>query len=48
MRLKLLKIGAHVKVSVRRVFFSMPSGYPDQELFRTVLSNLQRTYRLQS
>jgi Txe/YoeB family toxin of Txe-Axe toxin-antitoxin module len=46
-RLKLLKIGAHVKVSVRRVVFSMASGYPDQDLFRSVLSNLQRTYRLQ-
>jgi hypothetical protein len=47
MRLKLLKIGAHVKVSVRRVVFSMASGYPDQDLFHTALSNLQRTYRLQ-
>lgn len=46
MRLKLLKIGAHVKVSVRRVVFSMASGYPDQDLFHTVLSNLQRTYRM--
>ena len=46
MRLKLLKIGAHVKVSVRRVVFSMASSYPDQDLFRSVLSNLQRTYRL--
>jgi len=44
--LKLLKIGAHVKVSVRRVIFSMASGYPDQELFRIVLGNLQRTYHL--
>src|SRR5271157_449866 len=48
MRLKLLKIGAHVKVSVRRIVFSMASGYPDQDLFRSVLSNLQRTYRLKS
>ena len=45
-RLKLLKIGAHVKVSVRRVVFNMASGYPDQDLFRTVLANLQRTYGL--
>ena len=45
-RLKLLKIGAHVKISVRRVVFSMASGYPDQDLFQSVLSNLQRTYRL--
>ena len=45
-RLKLLKIGAHVKVSVRRIVFSMASGYPDQDLFQSVLLNLQRTYRL--
>ena len=45
-RLKLLKIGAHVTVSVRRVVFSMASGYPDQDLFRSVLDNLQRAYHL--
>jgi hypothetical protein len=46
-RLKLLKIGAHMKVSVRRVVFSMASGYSDQDLFRSVLENLQRAYQLQ-
>jgi hypothetical protein len=46
-RLKLLKIGAHVKLSVRRVTFSMASGYPDQDLFGSVLINLQRAYHLQ-
>jgi hypothetical protein len=45
MRLKLLKTGAHLKVSVRRVVFSM-AGYPDQDLFRSVLLNLRRSYRL--
>ena len=45
-RLKLLKIGAHIRVSVRRVVFSMASGYPDQDLFRSVLDNLQRAYHL--
>ncbi len=45
-RLKLLKIGAHVRVSVRRVVFSMASAYPDQDLFRSVLDNLQRAYHL--
>jgi hypothetical protein len=45
-RLKLLKIGAHVKISVRRVVFSMASGYPEQDLFRSVLDNLQRAYHL--
>jgi hypothetical protein len=46
-RLKLLKIGAKVTLSVRRVSFSMPSGYPDQQLFAPVLTNLQRAYHLQ-
>ncbi len=46
-RLKLLKIGAQVRVSVRRVSLSMASGYPYQDLFCTVLSNLQRAYHLQ-
>jgi hypothetical protein len=45
-RLKLLKIGAHVKLSVRRVVFSMAGGYPDQDLFRSVLDNLQHAYHL--
>jgi hypothetical protein len=46
-RLKLLKIGAQMTISIRRVVFSMASGYPEQEMFATVLDNLQRTYRLQ-
>jgi hypothetical protein len=40
-RLKLLKIGALVSVSVRRVRFRMASGYPHAELFRQVLANLR-------
>ena len=46
MRLKLLKIGANMNVSVRRVVFSLASGYPDQDLFQIVLGNLQRAYHL--
>ncbi len=46
-RLKLLKIGAKVTLSVRRLSFSMASGYPDQQLFASVLANLQRAYHLQ-
>jgi len=46
-RLKLLKIGARVCVSVRRVSVSMAGGYPDQILFGTILENLQRAYHLQ-
>jgi hypothetical protein len=45
-RLKLLKIGAQVRLSVRRVLFSMAGGYPDQELFAAALGNLQRAYHL--
>jgi len=40
-RLKLLKIGAAVKVSVRRVTVSLASGYPLQALFRTILDKLR-------
>ena len=46
MRLKLLKIGAQVRVSVRRVVLSMAGGYPDQDLFVKVLDNLHRAYQL--
>jgi len=45
-RLKLLKIGAQVRLSVRRVVFSMAGGYPDQDLFAIVLGNLQHAYHL--
>lgn len=41
LRLRLLKIGALVKVSVRRVVIHMASGYPYQSLFRTVCVNLR-------
>ncbi len=40
-RLKLFKIGAAVRVSVRRVYISMASSYPLQDLFRRVLRRLQ-------
>jgi len=41
-RLKLLKIGASVRVTVRRVWLSMSESCPYQELFATVYSNLCR------
>jgi hypothetical protein len=41
MRLRLLKIGALVRVSVRRVWVSLASSYPWQELFRRVYENLR-------
>jgi hypothetical protein len=40
-RLKLLKIGALVSVSVRRIRFRLASGYPEARLFAQVLSNLR-------
>lgn len=41
-RLKLLKIGAQIKISVRRIFVSLASGYPYEAIFRKVYANLQR------
>jgi len=41
MRLKLLKIGAAIKVTVRHVWISMSSSYPLRELFCQVLHRLQ-------
>ncbi len=40
-RLKLLKIGARITTSVRRICLSMSSGYPLQELFAVALARLQ-------
>jgi hypothetical protein len=43
-RLKLLKIGAQVRVSVRRVYVSMASSYPYQQSFLQIFRNLKRAY----
>jgi hypothetical protein len=40
-RLKLLKIGAQIRVTVRRVCFSLASGYPLTQLFAQVHRNLR-------
>jgi hypothetical protein len=40
-RLKLLKIGALVRVTVRKVWVSFSSGYPDQVLFAHVFHRLR-------
>jgi hypothetical protein len=40
-RVRLLKIGARVRVSVRRVLVSMSEAYPFQELFARVWANLR-------
>lgn len=41
-RTKLFKIGASVKVSVRRIYFSWSSSYPYKKTFSKVYSNLQK------
>jgi len=42
-RVKLLKIGAQIRVTVRRVALSMASGYPLPEMFARVYRNLMST-----
>jgi len=44
-RNKLLKIGALVRISVRRVWIRFASGYPYKQLVTTVLANLRRAYQ---
>jgi hypothetical protein len=41
-RLKLLKIGAQIQVTVRRVWIRMAAGYPYKEVFLQALDNLQQ------
>jgi hypothetical protein len=43
-RLKLLKIGAQVKLSVRRIYVSFASGYPYQHSFFQIFTNLRTAY----
>lgn len=40
-RLRLLKIGAQVRITVRRVYLSLAGGYPYIDLFHQVYRNLQ-------
>ena len=47
-RTKLLKIGAQVKVTVRRIWVAMSSACPYQELFARVVEKLQRWRPLRS
>jgi hypothetical protein len=42
-RLRLLKIGAQIRTSVRRVYFSLAAGYPFREIFAGVYRNLTST-----
>ena len=41
-RLKLLKVAAQVRVSVRRVYAQLSSAYPPQDLFRLCHQRLRR------
>ena len=43
-RLKLLKIGARVTISVRRVVIHMATGYPHQGLFNKALTRIQTVH----
>ena len=42
LRLKLLKVGAQIRVTVRRVWISLSSAWPYAALFAAVYANLQR------
>ena len=42
-RLKLLKIGAQIRITVRKIWVSLSTGYPYLELFRQVHRQLQVT-----
>ncbi len=41
-RLKLFKIGAQIRISVRRVWIAFSDSYPYAALFRQVIQQLQR------
>jgi Transposase DDE domain group 1 len=41
-RLKLLKIGAQIQITVRRIWFRLAGGYPYREIFDVALTNLRR------
>jgi hypothetical protein len=40
-RLKLLKVGAQVKVTVRKVWISLAGGYPYADLFAEICTNIR-------
>ena len=42
-RLKLLKIGAQIQVTVRKVWVRLSQSYPYQALFRQIHENLTRS-----
>ncbi len=46
-RVRLLKIGARVRVTVRKVWIKMATGHPARDLFGTVYGNLERLEPMQ-
>lgn len=40
-RMKLLKVGVQVRISVRKVWLALPESYPYAGLFHDVLTRLQ-------
>ena len=48
LRLKLQQVGALIRITVRNVWVSLPSGYPSAALFHHVLGQLQRAAPLRS
>jgi len=47
-RLKLLKIGAQIRITVRKIWVSMASAYPFATLFQEAYRNLERVEPLRS
>ncbi|MCP5002591.1 MAG: hypothetical protein GY941_01375 [Planctomycetes bacterium] len=45
-RNKLFKIGAQIRISVRRICISLADGYPYQKIFQQAYDNLRMTYSL--
>ena len=45
-RLKILKIGAEIKVSVRRIYISLFESYPYKNIFYIIIENIKRKYPL--
>ena len=43
-RLKLLKIGAQVKTSVRRIHFALASGCPNKDAFERAYADLRHAF----
>ena len=43
-RLKVFKIGAIIKISVRRVYINLSSAYPYKDIFYQIIKNLSKNY----